>query len=127
MGRRVLLVDDDVLVLEVIAYMLTDLGCDTVTARSGTEALGTIANDNTIEVLISDINMPGLAGSELAERARAYRPQMKVILLTGGPADSRGFPLLRKPFAQSDLQRVMAETTVDPTDRAGGKRRAGME
>jgi hypothetical protein len=61
------------------------------------------------------------------QNVRAYRPQMKVILLTGGPADSRGFPLLRKPFAQSDLQRVMAEAIVDPTDRAGGKRRAGME
>ena len=111
MTRRVLLVDDDVLVLEVIAYMLADLGCDTLTARSGTEALGAIANDQTIEILISDIDLPGLAGSELAERARAYRPELKVILLTGGPADSRGFPLLHKPFAQSDLQRVMAETT----------------
>jgi CheY-like chemotaxis protein len=60
MGRRVLLVDDDVLILEIIAYMLADLGCDTVTARSGTEALGTIANDDTIEVLISDINMAGI-------------------------------------------------------------------
>ena len=111
MTRRVLLVDDDVMVLEVIACMLADLGCDTVTARSGSAALGTIANDNTIEVLISDINMPGLAGSELAERARSYRPELAVILLTGGAADSRGFPLLRKPFAQSDLRRVMAERT----------------
>jgi CheY-like chemotaxis protein len=111
MARRVLVVDDDVLVLEVLADMLADLGCDTLTARSATEALGTIANDQTVEILISDINMPGLPGSELAERARSYRPQLKVILVTGGPADSRGFPLLRKPFAQSDLQRVMAETT----------------
>jgi DNA-binding NtrC family response regulator len=111
MGRRVLLVDDDVLVLEVIAYMLADLGCDTLTARSATDALGAIANDETIEILISDINMPGLAGSELAEHACSYRPQLKVILITGGPADSRGFPLLRKPFGQSELARVMAEAT----------------
>jgi CheY-like chemotaxis protein len=111
MGRRVLVVDDDVLVLGLVAYMLADLGCDTLTARSATEALGTLANDQTIEILISDINMPGLAGSDLAERARSYRPHLKVILLTGGTDDSRGFPLLRKPFAQSDLQRVMAETT----------------
>ncbi len=111
MARRVLLVDDDVLVLDVVAYMLADLGCDTVTARSGTEALGTIANDQTIEILISDINMPGLTGADLAERACAYRPELKVILLTGGSADTRGFPFLRKPFAQSDLQRVMADAT----------------
>jgi len=111
MGRRVLVVDDDVLVLELLAYMLVDLGCDTLTARSATEALGTLGNDQTIEVLISDINMPGLAGSALAERACSYRPDLKVILLTGGAADSRRFPVLHKPFAQSDLQRVMAETT----------------
>jgi DNA-binding NtrC family response regulator len=111
MGRRVLIVDDDVLVLELLAYMLADLGCDTLTARSAMEALGTIANDQTVEILISDINMPGLAGSDLAVRARSYRPQLKVILLTGGPADGGGFPLLRKPFAQSDLRRVMAEAT----------------
>jgi len=80
-------------------------------ARSGTEALGTIANDQTIDVLIADINMPGLDGSALAARARGFRPELSVILLTGGAADSRGFPLLRKPFAQSDLRRVMAETT----------------
>jgi CheY-like chemotaxis protein len=111
MARRVLVVDDDVLVLELLAWMLADLDCDTVTARSATEALGTLGNDQTIEILISDIDMPGLAGSDLAERARSYQPQLKVILLTGGAADSRRFPLLRKPFAQSDLQRVMAETT----------------
>jgi two-component system, cell cycle response regulator CpdR len=51
MPRRVLLVDDDVLVLDAVAYMLADLGCDTMTARSGTEALGTIAADQKIEIL----------------------------------------------------------------------------
>ncbi len=111
MDRRVLVVDDDVLVLEVVASMLEELGCETLLARSGTEALGTIANDQTIDVLIADINMPGLDGSALAARARGFRPELSVILLTGGAADSRGFPLLRKPFAQSDLRRVMAETT----------------
>jgi two-component system cell cycle response regulator CpdR len=108
MGRRVLVVDDDVLVLELLASMLEELGCETLKARSGTEALGTIAKDHAVEILISDINMPGLSGSELAERAHSYRPKLRVILLTGGPSDSRDFPLLHKPFAQSDLQRLIA-------------------
>jgi two-component system cell cycle response regulator CpdR len=111
MGCRALVVDDDAQVLELVASMLEELGCETLLARSGTEALGTIANDQTIDVLVADITMPGLAGSALAERARSFRPELAVILLTGGAADSQGFPLLRKPFAQSDLRRVMAETT----------------
>jgi PleD family two-component response regulator len=53
MARRVLVVDDDVLVLELLACMLADLGCDTLTARSATEALGTIAKDERIEILIT--------------------------------------------------------------------------
>jgi CheY-like chemotaxis protein len=108
MGRRALVVDDDAQVLELVASMLEELGCETLLARSGTEALGTIANDQTIDVLVADITMPGLAGSALAERARSFRPELAVILLTGGAADSRGFPLLRKPFAQSDLRRDAA-------------------
>jgi CheY-like chemotaxis protein len=74
LGRRALVVDDDAQVLELVASMLEELGCETLLARSGTEALGTIANDQTIDVLVADITMPGLAGSALAERARSFRP-----------------------------------------------------
>ncbi|MFZ2079404.1 MAG: hypothetical protein WAV38_22695 [Xanthobacteraceae bacterium] len=45
MGRPVLVVDDDPLVLEAVGVMLEELGCETLRARSGTAALGTIAND----------------------------------------------------------------------------------
>ena len=111
MDCRVLVVDDDLFALEVVAFMLEELGCEPLRARSGTEALGTIANDQTIDVLITDINMPGLDGSTLATRVRSFRPELPIILVTGGVTASRGFPLLRKPFARSDLERVMAETT----------------
>ena len=109
MGRRVLVVDDDALVLEVIASMLEELGCEVLQARSGNAALGTIADDQGIEVLITDINMPGMNGAELAQRARGFRDRLRVVLLSGGESDSRGFPLIRKPFLKSDLQRVMQE------------------
>jgi two-component system, cell cycle response regulator CpdR len=55
--------------------------------------------------------MPGLSGRELAERARDFRPQLRVLLVSGLGSDGRGFPLLRKPFSQSDLRRVMEDTT----------------
>jgi two-component system, cell cycle response regulator CpdR len=111
MPRRALVVDDDPLTRELIASMLEEIGCDTLTARSGTDALGQLATNRSIEILLADINMPGLSGVELAERARDFRPELRVLLVSGLESDGRGFPLLRKPFSQSDLRRVMADTT----------------
>ena len=110
MGRRALVVDDDRQVVELVASMLEELGCETLVAQSGIEALRTIANDQTIEILISDIELPGLDGSVLAECARNF-PELRVLLLSGRETNSLGFPLLRKPFGEADLRRVMAETT----------------
>jgi len=111
MGRRVLVVDDEPLVLDAVALMLEELGCETVQARSGTDALGKIAQDQTIDVLIADINMPGLDGLSLATRARSFRPDLPIILITGGLTPRPEFPVLRKPFALPELERVMAEST----------------
>jgi two-component system, cell cycle response regulator CpdR len=111
MPRRALVADDDPLTRELIASMLEELGCETLTARSATDALGQLARDEGIDILFADVNMPGLSGRELAERARDFRPQLRVLLVSGLESDGRGFPLLRKPFSQSDLRRVMADTT----------------
>jgi two-component system cell cycle response regulator CpdR len=111
MGRRVLVVDDDALVLEVTASMLQELGCDVLQAHSGNDALEKIVDDPSIEILITDINMPGLSGTELAQRVRSFRDQLHVILLSGRESDSHGYPLIRKPVLRSDLQRVVAETS----------------
>ena len=111
MPHRALVVDDDLLVLELIASMLEALGCDTLTARSSMDALGQLATDRSIDMLFADINMPGLSGVELAERARDFRPELRILLVSGRESDAHGFPLLRKPFSESDLRRLMAETT----------------
>ena len=69
MGHRVLIVDDEPLILEMTAAMVEDMGCEVVTAGSGAEALDKIAAER-IDVLITDINMPGIDGYELADRAK---------------------------------------------------------
>jgi len=73
MAHTVLVVDDDPAVLDVIASMLEDIGCDVVCAQSGNEALETLTQQQNISILITDINMPGMDGHELAERATRIR------------------------------------------------------
>ena len=82
-----------------------------LSARNGVDALATLAKDWRIELLITDINMPGFTGYELAEKAKRVRRRLKVILLSGRESDSHGFPLIRKPFSKDDLARVMEQTT----------------
>jgi two-component system, cell cycle response regulator CpdR len=109
--RAVLVVDDDPLVLEVTTTMLEDLGCEVLTATGANEALEKLCNDPRIEILITDINMPGMDGRELARAALRMRNRLQVIVLSGREADGCGFPLIRKPFLQRDLLETMRRTT----------------
>ena len=111
MSRTVLVVDDDPHVLEVIAGMLEDLGCNVITARSGLEALDQLRRNQRIAILITDINMPGMDGHELAERATNISPELQVLQLSGRERRRDGFPMIRKPFSQEDLAITMQRTT----------------
>lgn len=111
MSHTVLVVDDDAAVLDVIANMLEDLGCDVVCAHGGPEALDVLGNNERISILITDINMPVMDGHELAERARRLRPGLKILQLSGRERRRDAFPMIRKPFSEDDLARVMRETT----------------
>jgi two-component system, cell cycle response regulator CpdR len=111
MSHLVLVVDDDADVLDVISSMLEDLGCEVVCAHSGAEALTALERDRKISILITDINMPGMDGHELAERATRLRPGLKVLQLSGRERRRDAFPMIRKPFSEEDLARVMRDTT----------------
>jgi two-component system cell cycle response regulator CpdR len=111
LARLVLVVDDEPLVLAITASMLEDLGCEVVTATNAPEALATLSADPRVEILITDINMPGMDGYELVEKAKRVREELAVILLSGREPDGSGFPLIRKPFSESDLKRTMAQHT----------------
>ena len=111
MAHTVLLVDDDPLVRWLTAEMLEDLGCHVVTAENGLAALDLLQRSEDITILITDINMPGMDGYELARKALGVRRDLKVLLLSGREPDGREFPLIRKPFLEEDLRRVMQQTT----------------
>jgi CheY-like chemotaxis protein len=110
MARKVLLVDDEPLVLEVVAAMLEDLGCEVETSMTAADALKVIGSKQDIDVLLTDVNMPGLDGRQLAFRAKQMQPDLQVLLLSGRDHDGYGFPIIRKPFLEADLRRVMSTT-----------------
>ena len=101
MARVILLVDDEPLVLTLAALMLEDLGCEVVTAASAADALKLLSTNPRIEILITDVNMPGTDGYELAKRAQRMREQLKVIVLSGREHDGRGFPARAKAFLRA--------------------------
>jgi PAS domain S-box-containing protein len=103
----VLAVDDDPLVLTNTIAMLEDLGHTGIAAHSGKEALDLLAQDCSIQVVITDQAMPNMTGLQLAESICARWPDIYIILASGyaeisGGAD-RNLPKLAKPFSQSDL------------------------
>ncbi|NMG37108.1 PAS domain-containing protein [Azoarcus sp. TTM-91] len=112
----VLLVEDEPEVRKVIRLQLLGLGHAVLEAGNGIEALELLEAVPDIAVLISDTVMPGgIDGPELAGRARALRPQLPILLITGyasGNAVSRAgveLPVLRKPFDPASLTAALAE------------------
>jgi len=110
----VLLVDDDDLVQDSVRAILEVLGHTVVLASSGEEALAKV-EDFHPDLVILDVNMPGLGGSGTLPRLRALLPDVPVLLVTGRAdqathdlaARHPGVTLLAKPFGLRDLQQYL--------------------
>ena len=126
-GRgRVLVVDDESGVRMVTTNLLRRLGYDVVEASGGVEALRVAeAGHGTIDLLISDVRMPGINGFELAIALRATDPSLDVLLMSGYVDDadlrdriaSSGIPLIEKPYRAAALGQQV--TKVFEARRAG--------
>ncbi|MGH6677343.1 MAG: ATP-binding protein, partial [Xanthobacteraceae bacterium] len=107
----VLVVEDDPDVRAYSAELLRDLGYRVREAGNAKTALETLRESNDFTLLFSDVGLPGMNGTELAEEARRLRPQLKVLLTTGYAQDALiergrfepGVLLLPKPFARAEL------------------------
>ena len=83
-GESILVIDDEPGVREVIAYVLRDEGYEVIEADDGLSGLNVLRSDATIDLLITDIGLPGeLDGLQVAEAARELRPDLKVLFATG--------------------------------------------
>ena len=79
---RVLLVEDDEDNRELMAEVLAASGCDVVSAATGREALDKLA-EARVDVLVTDVGMPGMGGLEVAKAAKAMAPDVAVVVVTG--------------------------------------------
>ena len=111
-GGMVLVVDDHPLVLGLVARVLRLNGFKVETAGNGGEALERLANDGDgIDLLLTDIDMPGLDGPSLAERVNRDLPDLPIVYMTGRPSRGMGrFPVLSKPFENGHLIEMVGES-----------------
>lgn len=113
---RVLLVEDDPQVAELVEAMLNDLGHAVVRAGGVDEALARLEQDASIQLVLSDVIMPGgKSGVDLAEQLAASRPGLPVVLCSGyvGGDQSRAragdWPFISKPFSLETLAQALAQ------------------
>lgn len=119
-GETVLVVEDNERVRNYVVERLRRLGYGVVAATDGKSALQALRNAERVDLLFSDIDMPGLDGVKLAERARRVRPQLRILFTSahadaGSEPDKRfrhGYRLLLKPYRKQELAR-MVRTTLD--------------
>jgi CheY-like chemotaxis protein len=101
-----LLVDDEDLVRESTANMLTDLGWLVIEADSGEAAISCMRTMDGPDLLITDYLMPGMSGAELARQVRAIRPELPILIVSGyaeAEGIASGLPRLNKPFRKDEL------------------------
>ena len=111
-NERILVVEDDDLVREFVSELLGSLGYRTIGARGGADALQILKSEPDIDLLFTDVVMPGgMNGRQLADKSREIRPDLRVLFTSGYTENAivhhgrldRGVLLLSKPYRRRDL------------------------
>ncbi|WP_232631425.1 PAS domain S-box protein [Methylobacterium sp. Leaf118] len=105
-GETVLVVEDEAVVRDLVVEVLGDLGYRAIEAEDGPAGLEILRSRDRIDLLVTDVGLPGLDGRQLADRARAERPDLKVLFITGyaenalfgGDRLDLGMQMITKPF-----------------------------
>jgi signal transduction histidine kinase/CheY-like chemotaxis protein len=116
-GQTVLLVEDDPSVRLLIGEVLSELGYQTIEASDANIAIKVFESGRSIDLLISDVGLPGMNGRQLAEVAREYHPTVPILFVTGyaeNAAIRAGFlgtnmAMISKPFQVGELAAKIGE------------------
>ncbi len=112
-GETVLVVEDDPSVRLLVLQVLEELGYQAVETADGKEALTVLQSPRRLDLLVTDVGLPGLNGRQIAEIARQGRPDLPVLFMTGyakeaseqGSFLDKGMELIKKPFSVNDFGR----------------------
>ncbi|HET7222798.1 MAG TPA: response regulator [Rhodanobacteraceae bacterium] len=119
---HVLVVEDEAFLREVVAESLQEAGYEVAHVGDGDAGLAVLQSDAPVDVLVSDIRLPGISGYELATAGKALRPGLKMILMTGYapslPPELKPavFRVLQKPFRIDSLAGVVAAALLGTAD-----------
>ena len=111
-GETVLIIDDEETVRMLVAEVLGDAGYNVIEAPDGPSGLEILRSDRRIDLLVSDVGLPGgMNGRQVADAARVSRPDLKVLFITGYAENAAvgngllapGMEVLTKPFVMGDL------------------------
>ena len=117
-GLHVLVVEDNIEVGRFCTQILEDLGYETALSMNAEEALEKLGQDGDgIDIVFSDVVMPGMGGVALAEELRRRLPDLPVVLASGyshvlAQDDTHGFELLHKPYSAEQLSKVLRQATT---------------
>ena len=105
----ILVVDDDVSIRVLLRFFLEDERWTVLEASNGVDALDLIRSHPEIDVLITDVGMPGMSGWELATAVRVDRPALPIVFVSGFFEQAidpqfRGDAFLEKPFTKGELK-----------------------
>jgi signal transduction histidine kinase len=121
-GAKVLVVEDDDAVAEVVEGLARDAGCTPTRVASADAALATLSKGQQFDLVFSDIIMPGaMNGLELAQEIERRYPGLPIVLTTGfsGAADvGNQFPVLRKPYQPEEFERLLGTVLTPPSAKS---------
>jgi CheY-like chemotaxis protein len=117
---RVLIADDEGAIRDMLARLLQKQGLTVETATDGADALRKLESSEPFDLLVTDMIMPGMDGSELIAAARARHPALRVLAISGYAGDlarrniSADVPWLQKPFSAQDLAAAIDRALAPP-------------
>lgn len=115
--RAILVVDDESVIRRLLVQVLGSLGYRIESVASGELALRILEDDPAIELIITDVRMPGMTGQDLAEWVVRRRPDVLVVCMSGSPDDREGrlrrlieqglVSFLPKPFVPTQVMKLV--------------------